>query len=316
MTLRDVGIQSWTATNPSSIGLLFGTSTTAPLAGLPGGSGVSLQNVSIALQFSVVSPDTIPLAVVGGCGPFNMTSVSFLGDYSAVFSASNALAVASPFVTISTGGVMASVVANNVISFNSGQVSPIFLDTAQNHTWEELFLSNSNGGPSYADDAYPIFIQNSRAITIKVRSELWPSVVEVSGSCDGLDIAGVTFPGATPLPVDTPVVANIIGTDVSNSRFAVQAVSGALTNTNPWYTSPTGATPALNYLRNTTFLFDKAVSANAAYLNCNTSETVSFFNISFNGDADGPTLAFKRNGSTASTASERYFVNGKAFGSG
>ena len=315
VTLRDIGIENYTASNPSSIGLMFGTSTTSPQVDWVGGSAISLQDISIALRSS--SPASIPLAVTGGCGPFDLVSVWLQGDYGAVFSSNNDLSVASPFVTILTGGNVGSVVGNNVAILGSGAGPSLYIDNGDNHTWEELYLSNVNGGPSYAGFAYAIFVQTASSISIKVRVVLWPSVIEISGVCSGINVNGTNFPNTTPVGNGVAAIANIVGTSLANSTFAVREItSSSLPNTNAFYASPSGATPVLTSLNNCTFLFDTLASTFAAFFNVSTAVTVPYFNIAFNGNADGPSIVLERNGTVSTTASQRYFVNGKAFGTG
>lgn len=313
VTLRDFAIETWTASAPSTVGLMFGASTAPPLSAWPGGNGIVLEDIGIAMP---TGGNCIPLAVTGGCGPFYMRNVWLQGDYGAVISSSNALGVASPFATIRTGVGMGGVIANNVAVLGTGVGPSLYIEGAQGHTWTEFTLVNSNAGGGYSGSNYAMFMQNASGINIKGRVFGWPCAMEGSGFLDGINLSGITAPGSTPVPSGVATILNMLGVTLVNSNFTMEVSVGSLPNTNPFYTSPSGGSPNLTWVKNCTFLFNKALSTLAAFLNCTNTITVPFFNLTFNGDADSPTLTFQINGSGAASGNERYFVNGKSFGSG
>lgn len=311
--MRDLMVTSLSATNKSDIGMIFGTSTGAQV-GEPGGTNICLENVGVQLADANMS---CPVYFNGGSGLSHFTNVWTLGRYGLYFCTGNPLNIVPPFgvfgVTVNVDGV----IGNGCSLLGYGEQPVLVLTNANNHQWNQLYLATTNGGAGYTGTDYPMVITNGLDIDIKVEVDYFPSVVEFLGTCENVSITGTSFPYLTPVPVNIPAVAFFNGTSVINSEFLVKVVTSgaALPNANYYYTSVSGASPTMTAWKGCSFLFDTVVG-NCFYGNVTGAPTVGFFNLTFNGNADAPGMTFLVNGSVASTANERYFINGKSFGAG
>jgi hypothetical protein len=319
IAFRDLNINCIGQATPSTIGILFGTSTTSPAAQTPGGSGNGCENVAV---YMANANNSVPIAWVVGAGPGRFCNVVTLGVYGIVISATNILGLASPFVTFSgsTGGVDA-IYSNGCTLLGYGPGQPLLIESSSNQTWDQLYIANVLSGPSYSGNPYPIKLQNVTDVKIKVEVDYFPSVFTAAGNLTLLQITGTTFPGTSPVPVNVPCIGFFDGASTSDSIFNVAPIAGALPNANFHYSSPGGTVSPVVGWNNCTFSgYDVTVSNNVFFGNTEPGAPgVPFFNLNFNGSTDvanGAGLTFLIDGSAATSGQLRYSVNGKPYGTG
>jgi hypothetical protein len=311
---RDLNINCIGQSTPSTIGILFGTSTTALAAEAPGGSNCGCENVAI---YMANANNSIPVAYVSGAGNSHFINLWTLGVYGVAISANNVLALSSPYVTfgaaIGIDGI--SAVGCNLLGYGAGQ--PLYIEGSNNHQWDQLYIVLIFGGAAYAGNPYAMYLNGCVDLRIKLECDYFPSVLEAGGTLNLVKLSGTTFPNATPLPVGVPIIAFFADFAVANSEFDVLPVSGALPNNNYHYTTTGGGAPTLTGFNNCQFLYYLPCSPNVFFGNCNNTFTAPFLNLRFIGNADagiGAPIAMQKNGVAVVAANYRIFINGILYG--
>jgi hypothetical protein len=133
------------------------------------------------------------------------------------------------------------------------------------------------------------------------------------GDVDNLDLFGACYFWQTPVPSTLPLVGYFLGTSITNCRFAVKTFPSPA---NYHYSAPAGASPTMGAIVNCDFLFDAAASPLLAYLNFSSVFTNPVFNVRFNGNSDAVTIHMTVTDVIMATGKQRYWVNGKPFGTG
>jgi hypothetical protein len=295
---------------PSTIGMLWGTSTTSPAVQAPGGANYGLENVAILLQNA---NESCPVYHAAGAGLCHLLNVWTLGVYGLVLTGSNALGVSSPFVTLGSNMGVDGVYGAGCTLLGYGGRSPLYLESAHNTTWVQTYIATILGGPSYAGQPYAIALKDCTATDMTVECDYFPSVATLQGSIKGLRLKGTTFPSTTPLPATAPLGVFFAGQSVVGSSFDLIATIAP--NSHYWYTGD-GVTATMALYNNCEFTYDYAISPNVFFGNVTAANTVPFFHLRFNGTQDGAQITVLRNGGAVATSAYRYWVNGTKFGTG
>lgn len=314
ITFRDLNVVSQGTNNPSTIGFLFGTSANSPAIGAPGGGNCNLENVAIYL------PDlasTFPVYYLGGAGTSHFWNVATVGRFGIVITASNLYGVASTFVSPgpSTGGVDGvSGVGCCLLGFGShgvGGVYPLVIEGSASHEWNQTYICLLNNGTQAGADA-AIMVKDVTDIRIKVECDYFPTVMIANGTTDRLDIAGLSYPGPSPVPANVPTIVSFQGTRTKNSKFDVVLVSGALPNGNAFYAS--NLIPTNVEFSSSTFLYNAGSSPTVAYLGTSSASSVPYWNLQFHGDKGAASVTALVNGSPAPDSAIRYWISGVRIG--
>jgi hypothetical protein len=310
LVLRDLSISTLGMPTPSTVGILFGTSTTSPTAPGLGGSNCNLVSVAIYMQNA---NNACPVYYVGGTGVCHWMNVWTLGVYGFLFSANNVLGFSSTHATIGTAAGIDGMCVEGCSLLGYGGAPVLTIENCHNMRFVQLYTATIFGGPAYLGQRFPLSIINAVDIKIDVESDYWPSLVYTQGSINKLVIEGTIFPNETPLAPADPLVGFFDGTTVANSRFLVTGLVSP--KTNYWYTS-SAAVPVLTSVRSCQFLFDTTISPNVFFGVATGGAAVPFFNLTFDGNSDAAAVTLTMNGIAATNAQKRYRVNGVLFGTG
>lgn len=307
---REINITSLGMSTPSTVGILFGTSTTAEPVQAPGGANCSLENVAIQLQNA---NNSCPVYYAGGAGNSHFFNVWTLGVYGMYFTANNELALSSDYVTLGPIIGVASVqgMGCNLLGYGGGP--PLVLETAHNHRWIGTYIATIFGGPAYVGQDYAMKVENCFDVKAWLAIDYFPTVLIMEGDCRYCEFYGTTFPNETPLDVGDPIIAFFAGAVLRNCTFQIMPHLNAPPIANYHYTT-NGVTPTMVAFQSCTFAFDTQSSTFVCYLNATNAVGVPFFNLYFDGDADAGTFATEINGVTAGNSAKRIYINGKEFG--
>ena len=310
VVLRDINFCAIGVTNPSTIGVISGTSTTAATIASPGGAGISLQNVAFYMQNANAS---IGFAAVGGSGPYNLDNVWSLAVTACYLSNNNVKSIASSFVSFALGGGIDGLTAR-ACAFLGYASTALYMEGCSAHTWSELYVATIISGAGYSGAGVGIYMKNTLGCTMTVECDYFPGVLELDGVTQGLSISGTTFPGTTPLTANDAIFVFFNGTSIVNCEFDLQSHTGEPSNY--FYTSA-GVSPTLVSVNSCTLTFNTGISNLIAFINTTAGgPVVPFFNLYFNGDADGGTVNTLINGGAPTNANKRYWVNGIRVGTG
>lgn len=311
IVFRDLNVTSLGQPNPSSIGFLFGTSTTSPPIQTPGGANYGLENVAITLQNA---NNSVPVYYVRGTGLSHFFNVWTLGVYGLFFTGSNTLNVTSTFVTI-PGAIIGIDGVHcqgcNLLGYGGG--SPLIVETSSNYVFDQLYVATILGGPSYAGQPYAITLNNVIAVDISVEEDYFPALLVTAGYVENCQIRGSVFSSTTPLVSNLPIVGFLGGTTISNCQFSVYPAT-VLTSHYMYIMHAT--TPTVTEVSGCSFFFNPNISNNVFFGNVTGSAAVPYFNLNFHGFQDGATIALLKNGVAPSASLYRYRVNGVLFGTG
>lgn len=310
---RDLNFVALGVTNPSTIGTIFAHSTTGPSIATGGGANGSLINIAYYMT-NVGNYDgaSIASAWIGGAGSCLIENVVALAVTPIYVSAFNVLGVTSTYVTFSLGNGGCDAFASKGCSLLSYGQACLYLESCVDHTWSTLYCVTIVNGPSFPNvNVYGIYIKDCNSITITLQVDYFPGAFYISGTAENINITGTTFSGPTSIPAAVAIFGNFTSTTTKNCNFNLSTASG-----NPANYYYICEPPAIS-LTSCTFSFDTGPSNLILYFNvASGGPTVPFFNLVFNGNADGGTFSFLINGSPATAANERYFVNGIRFGTG
>jgi hypothetical protein len=311
LLFRGINITSLAQSTPSTIGILFGTSTTAVALQAPGGASCSLENVSIQLQNA---NNSVPVYFAGGAGLSHFQHVWTLGVHGIYLTANNELALSSEYVTLGPVIGVAGVKASGCNLLGYGGAPVLSLEVAHNQRWSQTYLATIFGGPAYAGQPYACKVKDSIDVKIEMEVDYFPTPLLMDGDCRNCHFFGSTFPHATPLGASDGIIAFFAGEVLRNCHFWITPSLDDAPVNNYHYTT-NGVTASMVAFQSCTFLMDSAQSTFIAFLNATDDIGVPFFNLSFDGDADVGTYDFRVDGVSAGEETKRYFINGVLFGS-
>jgi hypothetical protein len=306
ITLRNFNISALgVSSNPSSVGIIGGTSTDQRL-GAPGGSNIIMENVAVCMQNAGAS---IPI-YLNNVNISRFNNVTTAGKYGVVLCSNNVLNLASPFATF---GPVVQSDGNTFIGcclLNYGTNPALWLEYANDNDFVQLYTVYVGvGQPSYSGCGYAIQIDNCVDLRIKVENDYFPYLLYLNGANERLDISGICFPGANPPSNGQPAIAFFNGSTVKNSNFNV-ITPGTVYAAGTYLYATKGTAPTMQQFRNCEFLFDSASTPNVAYFNAVSGSTIPFFDIRFHGDIDSSGINLMVAGTAAPAAKQRYFMNG------
>ncbi len=308
LVLRDFSINALPAANPSTIGIILGTSSSTTAAGHPGGSGVMVERVGIFLQNANAS---VPI-YGNNVNLSTFISVGTIGIYGLMLVSNNPLGVTPPFASF---GPVINSDGNTVIScslLGYGGASPLYLEGCNSSSFHQVYIDTIQGGPSFSGTPFGMLIKDCADVKMKIECDYFPTLAIFEGDVDNLDLAGVIFPWNTPTAASLPLVGYFFGTSITNCRFAVKTFNASAANYH--YASPSGTTPTMSRITNCDFLFDSAASTKLAYFNVSSASAVPIFNLRFNGNTDTMTTTMTVADVAMPTSKQRYWINGTKFG--
>lgn len=306
VTLRNFSISALgVASNPSSIGIIGGTSTNSRL-GAPGGANIIMENVAVCMQNAGAS---IPI-YLNNVNISRFNNVTTAGKYGVILCSNNVLGLASAFTTF---GATVQSDGNTFIGcclLGYGANPVLWLENANDNDFAQVYAAYvAVGQPSYVGCGYAIQIDNCTDVRIKVESDYFPYLMYLNGVNEMIEVSGVSYPGLNPPSAGQPGVAFFNGSVVKNSAFRV-ITPGTTYPTGTYLFSTKGSAPTMQQFRNCEFLFDSAACPNVAYFNVAVGAAVPFFDLRFHGDIDSSSINLMVSGVAATAAKQRYFMNG------
>lgn len=311
VTLRNFNISSLGVSNPSTIGIVGGSGSRSGL-GAPGGSGLQFENVCVAIANTGVS---LPI-YLNNVNLSTFKSVATVGKYGLVICSSNPLTAGPPYEPF---GTVTKSCGNTVIGglfLGYGDEPVLWLEQANDTTVIQtytVFAAGAAGKSSYSGCGYAVQLDNCFDCDIKIENDFFPFLFLMNGANRLIRMSGISCPGANPPQPGAPVIGFFNGTSVLDSEFKIAPVGYAGSN---FLYATTGAAPTMTQLRNCEFLFDSNATPNAAYLNLAPGSSLPFMDLRFHGDIDAPGMSMLINGAPSAASMQRYFINGKALGSG
>jgi hypothetical protein len=316
VTLRDFVITSQfeinpsVCPNPSTVGIVGGTSSDNSRLGSPGGSGYYFENITVAIaNVTASTPIYLNNANLG-----KFINVNTCGRYGFCLTQNNPLMAVPPYTTF--GPLTASdgnYIAGGFFT-GYGQNPVLYLEQANDLTIDQTYVNYAGGAGTspYPGPGYAIYIKNCTDVVMKIEQDYFPFMFWMEGDNLGVDISGITFAGPTTVPSQSPAVGFFNGTSIKKCNFNVIPI-GSYPNANYLYAT-VGVLPTMNAITNCNFYYDTANTANCAFFNMTASVPVPFFNNIFRGNTDltvGTTnLIFNVGGSPATASQYRIWMNG------
>jgi hypothetical protein len=309
LTLRGFNISSLGAPNPSTIGIILGTSTRVTAG--PGSSAYYLKQIAIYMPETGSSIPILGNNVNGS----NFEDVWTVGDLGPVFDSGNPRGVIPPFSAFgpdidNDGNTMSSC---SFLTFNG---PALWLRRVNDFSGQQIYLNTLRGGPSYSGFAWAIYMSECIDVDLKVEIDYFPSAVIFEGFETNVKIKGITFPSTTPIGIDLPIIAYLHCVTAIGCEFEVYPVMGAAPNSNYHYTTEAGSPPTgiVDLIRNCLFTYDSVASANVLFLNMSSTNPVPLFSNRIEGDTDAIVNTLGIDGSPMSTSDYRMVLNGKVIG--
>ncbi len=314
LTMRGFNVSSLGAPNPSTIGMLLGTSTRS-VAG-PGSSAYYLKQIAVYMPEVA---DSLPI-YCNNVNASNFEDVWTVGDTGIVFDTENPRGIVPPYSAWgpdiqNDGNVMKTC---SCLAF-SGYA--LWLHKVNNFEGQQVYLNTLRGGPGYTGTSYAIYSAGCIDVRLKVEIDYFPCVVFMEEFHKNVRIDGSTFPSTTPTGIDLPVIAffNATGSpleaaSLEHCHFNVTPVMGALPNANFHYTTQGGNPGLVRYIRNCTFIYDTVASPNVLFFNMTSDDAVPLFSNRLEGDSDTITNTLLIDDGVMPTSAYRMFVNGVQIG--
>jgi hypothetical protein len=308
VTLRNFNISSLGISGPSTIGIIGGSGNRGGI-GAPGGSGLQFENICVAIANFGVS---IPI-YLNNVNLSTFKSVATVGKYGLSICANNPLGASPPYDSF---GTITKSCGNTVIGglfLGYGDQPVLFLESANDTTVIQtytVYAAGAAGKSSYSGCGYAVRIDNCFDCDIKIENDFFPYLFLMNGDNRAIRMSGISCPGGN-LQAGAPVIGFFNGTSVADSEFKILPVGYSGSN---YLYATTGGAATMGKLRNCEFLFDSGQTPNFAYLNMVPGST--FMDLRFHGDSDTLGIAMLLNGSAAPVSAQRYFVNGRAMGTG
>lgn len=311
LTLRNLNfasIKSGLAT-PSTIGLIMGTSNRATNG--PGSSAYCLDQIAIYMP---ETGSSIPI-YCNNVNASNFKDIWTVGDNGIVFETANPRGVVVPYGAFgpdiqNDGNTMATC---SLLTFSQ---TGLWMHKVNNFTGSEIYINTLHGGPGFVGFAYAIYMAGCVDVYMRVEVDYFPCVVMMDEFMINVRLDGSTFPSTTPIGVNLPIIALLTqaGGSLDNCHFNITPVMGAVTNANYHYTTHGGNPGLLDWVRNSTFIFDTVVSANVLFANMTSAIPVPLWSNSLDGDSDTITNSLLINNVAMATANYRMLLNSKIIG--
>lgn len=303
LKLRSLTIASIGISNASTIGIFYGNTT------IQAGSNCVLEDVSILLPATGAS-----LGIYGVSANLLIArGLLVMADFCIYGSDTDRLSHAPPY------GVWGSNIQSDGWHFSGctcfayGSVPPFILNAITSHQYDQLYIVNINGGPSYGGQPYAMALNACTDLKIKVEIDYFPCAVETFNDWYNVDLSGIIYQWTTPSGGSVPLIAYLNGTSMFNCRFNIRGLE-AVVGAQFLYSSVGTSSATLNAINGTSFWFDTGICAGTGYFNLTAVNAVNFFNCRFDGNTDTVANTYLTNGSGASTSTYRLFVNGVKIG--
>jgi hypothetical protein len=191
--------------------------------------------------------------------------------------------------------------------FGYGDEIPLSITNCTSHQYDQLYIVNINGGPSYTGVDYAMEMIGCTDIRMKVEIDYFPCALNMRGASVQVKLDGIIYQWTTPLPVGVPLLAFFGGTFIYDCEFKIRALAAA----SGYYLYGTVVTsPTLNQILGSLFWYNSGITSTTANFDFTSTAPIIMFNNRFDGDTDTTGSSYKIAGSTAATSTYRNWVNG------
>jgi hypothetical protein len=297
--------------NPSTVGIVGGTSSDNSRLGSPGGSGYYFENITVAI--ANVTASTPIYINNGNLGKY--INVSTLGRYGFCLTMNNPLSAVPPYTSFGTLSASdGNYIAGGYFA-GYGHSPVLYLEQANDLQIDQTYVVYVAGAGTspYPGPGYAMYMKDCTDVRAKIEMDYFPYLFWMDGINVGVDISGIAYAGTTPIPSSSPGIGFFNGAQVKNCKLNVMPI-GAFPNNNFHYATVSGSAPTMNSIINCDFYFDTLVSPNVAFFDLSNVNPLPFFNNTFRGNGDltvGTTpMTFQINGAGASGSQHRTWMNG------
>lgn len=314
LQIRDITLISVGQLAPATVGIICGTSDRVD-APAPGSAPYVFRNLAIWLPYGVpLGVETYPFYGVN----YNLShadQVWTLGDFGPILVTANIFSIVAPYGTygpsINGDGNLFS--SCNFLTYGIGPA--LYLDAANNIQVNQTYCATIFGGALYAGFDYAVYMNNCRDCYLKLEVDYYPCPVQIAGTDDSVRFDGSTFPNTTPIGPGIPIVGFLNAIALTNTHFNMIPLVDTIVNDNYHFASPGGFSPALQYIRNSSFFYDAEVNDKVLFVNATADFTAPFWSVRLEGETDTITTVLQVNGAAAGASAYRMFVNGLVQGS-
>jgi hypothetical protein len=304
---NNLGICSIGQSTPSKYGIIAGSSTGVQ-AGSPGGTDISGSNVTISLAQGI---NSVPFTHNNGNGGDTWVNLSVSGDYGFAFTSTNPLSVTPTYGSYygtSLGGTD-GIRCYGCTSLSQGSGYALYIEGSNDIEFDQFYAVNNTSTPaSYTGIQYPVYLNNTADIDIKIESDYWPSVVLVNGTGDEIRMKGMSYPYTTALGSNIPNIALFYGTSITNSSFNIEPIGSTPGGSHYEFSSAV----TISSFYNDTFLYNTSFNSNTGYFN--SAAATIFYGIKLVGNSNAPGISWYVNSVTATAPSLSYTVNDAPYG--
>jgi len=297
---QDITLASIGMATPSTIGVIHGTSVTAP----SGGACCSYEDVSILL------PQTGASIGVYGVSANLLTSraLRIMSDYCLYLTDINRLGVVPPFGAFGPNIQSDGAHFDGLNCLAYGGVVPFVLKNVAAHTYDQVYICNINGGPASIAQPYAMELDGATDVRIKVEVDYFASAVHQLGTWKSVFLDGLIYQWTTPMLPGVPSVAALNGVGIFGGRFGIRGLYAVPAANASYGTASSSLT--LSTIHGTEFEFDTTISPQVGYFNFSGSNPYPLFNAKFNGNADLPPIMLLMAGAPLSPNNYRSWING------
>jgi hypothetical protein len=301
--------------NPSSVGIIGGTSSDNSRLGSPGGTNYYLKNVTVATAKSTIS---LPM-IFNNINTCKFNNVATLGKWGVAITKNNPLGVTPPFTSFGTLSASDGNYISGLMCVGYGDQPVIYLENANDTTFDQTYVVYAGGAGTtpYPGPGYAIYIKDCTDVRMTVEEDFFPFMFRAEGALINVEVKGIACADPTGDGSGNPIVGHFAGTSYKQCKFNVTPIGG-YPNGNFHYTSQGGAGSNIQFFNNCDFWFDTSNSPNAFFLNVNGANAIPFFNCNFRGTQDltvnGSAFQLTRNGSALAASEYRIFQNGLRLG--
>lgn len=303
LVIRDLTLGSIGLTNPSTLGVIMGTST----LGMGGGGSCNrIENVSIFMASSGAA-----------CGVYGvnanllvMDQVNIMSDFCLVLVDTNILAISPPFATFGAS-IQSDGHTNTGCNLEGyGTQTPLVLKNASCHQYTQLYIVNINDSAGYTGVANAMSITGCSDIDMKVEIDYFPSAVVMAGFNTDITLRGIIYRDVTPILSGQAAVATFVGTGLNRCKFFIR--NEVSSTGNVLYQTNSGAGRTNVNFYNCEFLFDTALNTTTCAFDVTAAAAVPYYNLTFVGNTDygSAGIVLEVTGSAAATSAYRIFVQG------
>lgn len=304
LVLRNLNLASIGLSNPSTVGLILGNSST----NTNGGSSNHLDNISILLPSTGSS---VPLYGVN-VNLLTMVKVNTFGDYGFYITNANDLGITRPYGVAGTPINSDGAASLGCFLAGYGTQAPFVLVNCSAHNHDQLYIVNVNASPSFAGHVQAMLLNNCTDVSVKVEIDYFPSAVVQLGAWLNVKLSGLIYAQPSPLAIGVPAVMALEGTSLTDVNMDIRVLSAAPAGT--YYYGSAALSSTEISMVGCTFIFDSTVVQNALYLNVTSAVATPIFNCRLNGDSDAAGVALFVNGSAMPASAYRLWVNGLRIG--